>query len=229
MRSETSNPNSPLPTLCKSSLPPLRQGGHLSVSFAHFSHTWTSSYTAIMDVEIQFLHETFPGKGPKLLVDHIRRMGSGKAPFYSTTLSLVFDKLAEKTLARSVPSGSGLGKSIEIREIIVHSILPQVPTFTFPTSQSSGTASSSSQPPVPTPAPASPYISSNNQLVWLICNTCGGCASLGELYNGLQCPYCPATGGSKGRRPYMNCQLCGAPRSSLTNQCPHYRCQAQFR
>ena len=55
-----------------------------------------------MDMEIQFLHETFLGKDPKLLVDHIRRMGSGEAPLFSTTLSLVYDKLAEKTVAQSV-------------------------------------------------------------------------------------------------------------------------------
>ena len=64
MRSETSNPNFQLPTLCESFLPPLPQGGHLSLSPAHCSHTWTSSYIAIMDMEIQFLHETFPGRAP---------------------------------------------------------------------------------------------------------------------------------------------------------------------
>ena len=224
MRSETSNPNSPLPTLCKSSSPPLRQGRHPSVSSAHFSHTWTSSYTAIMDMEIQFLHETFPGKGPKLLVDHIRRMGSGEAPFYSTTLSLVYDKLVEKTVAQSVPSSSGLGKSIEILDTAP----PQASAFTFSTSQSSGTASSSSQPPVPTPAPASPSISSNNQLVWLVCSKCGEPASLGELYNGLKCPRCPPRGGRR-KRPCMICQLCGGSRPERKDKCLRKACQAKFR
>ena len=181
-----------------------------------------------MDMEIQFLHETFPGKGPKLLMDHIRRMGSGEAPFYSTTLSLVYDKLVEKTIAQSVLSGSGLGKSIEILDTTVDTALPQASAFTFPNSQSSGTASSSSQPPVPTPAPASPSISSNNRLAWLVCNKCGKPASLGELYNGLQCPKCPPRG-KRMRRPYMECQLCGASRSSLSDKCLHKRCLTKFR
>ena len=86
-----------------------------------------------MDMKIQFLHETFTGKEPELLMKHIRRMGSGEAPFFSTTLSLVFDRLVEKTVAQSVPSGSGLKKSIETQDTAVHTTPPQAST---PTSSS---------------------------------------------------------------------------------------------
>ena len=84
-------------------------------------------------MEIQFLHETFTGKEPELLANHIRRLGSEEARFFPTTLSPVFDRLVEKTVARSVPSGSGLKKSIEIRNTAVHTTLSQVSTSASPT------------------------------------------------------------------------------------------------
>jgi hypothetical protein len=112
-----------------------------------------SSHTAIMDMEMQFLHESFLGKGPKLLVDHIRRMGSGEAPLFATTLSLVYEKLFEKTVAQSVASGPGLGKS----DPAVGPTFPQASIFTFPAfSWPSNTASSGSQPSVSTPVPIPP-------------------------------------------------------------------------
>lgn len=182
-----------------------------------------------MDIEIQFLHEAFPGKGPKLLVDHIRRMGSGEAPFFSKTLSLVYDKLVEKTVAPPVPSGSGLGKSIEIQETVVDNTPPQASTFTLPTSSSSGTAPSSSQPPIPIPAPASRPVSSlDERSVWLVCYQCGEPASLEELYGGLRCPTCPSRGPKKGR-PYMKCQLCDAGRPERRDRCMRKACQVKFR
>ena len=63
-----------------------------------------------MDMEIQFLHKNFTKKDPELLMGHIKKMASREAPFFATTLSLVFDKLVEKTSSRPVPTGSGFGK-----------------------------------------------------------------------------------------------------------------------
>ena len=240
MHSKTSNQSSRLPTLCKSSLPPLPRGEHLSVLFVRFSQTWTPSHTLVMDMEIQFLHETFTGKGPKLLMNHIRRMGTGEVPFFSTTLSLVFDRLVEKASARSVPSGSGSGKSTEIQDTAVHTTLPQastsafqtpvVSTSAFPTFWASVSASSSSRPPVPTPVPVSRSVPSSNQppLAWLVCNKCGRRASSAGLYQGLRCPKCPSRSVKKGR-PYMYCQLCGNVRAKARAKCTTKACRATFR
>ena len=62
-------------------------------------------------MEIQFLHKNLTEKDPKLLMDHIKKMASREAPFFATTLSLVFDKLVEKTSPRPVPSGFSFGGS----------------------------------------------------------------------------------------------------------------------
>ena len=186
-----------------------------------------------MDMEIQFLHETFTGKGP--LMNHIRRMGSGEAPLFSTTLSLVYDKLVEKTVARSVPSGSGLGKSIEIQDAVVHTTLPQMSTFTPqasaftpPTSWSSFVASSSTRPPVPTPAPASWSIPSKDPLTWLVCHKCRKPALSANLYDGVRCPKCPSRGPKKGR-PFMQCRSCGEVRAKRKTICARKKCKAKFR
>ena len=69
-----------------------------------------------MDMEIQFLHKNLTEKDPKLLMDHIKKMASREAPFFATTLSLVFDKLVEKTSPRPVPTGFGFGKSSGTRD-----------------------------------------------------------------------------------------------------------------
>jgi hypothetical protein len=66
-------------------------------SDAYSSHTWTSfNHNAVLDMEIEFFHERFADKDPKLLIDHIERMASGGTLFFPTTLSLVYDKLFEK-------------------------------------------------------------------------------------------------------------------------------------
>ena len=51
-------------------------------------------------MEIEFLHQKFTEKDPKLLMDHIQRMASGEAPFFATTLGVVYDKLAEKAFPK---------------------------------------------------------------------------------------------------------------------------------
>ena len=89
-------------------------------------------------MEIQFLHNSCAEKDPKLLMDHIRRMGPREAPFFSKMLGLVYGRLIEKAFPRPVPSGSGLGKSIEVQAIGDHA--PSLKTST----------SVSGVPPAPT-------------------------------------------------------------------------------
>ena len=58
-------------------------------------------------MEIQFLHKMFTGKNPKVLMDHVRRMASGEAPFFPATLGLVYHKLVEEATPKHPPSGPG--------------------------------------------------------------------------------------------------------------------------
>lgn len=63
-----------------------------------------------MDVEVDFFLENFTGKEPGLLKDHALKMSSGEAPFFPTTLGLLYAKLAEKVFVQPIASGSGLKK-----------------------------------------------------------------------------------------------------------------------
>jgi hypothetical protein len=58
-------------------------------------------------MEIQFLHKMSTEKNPKLLMDHVRRMASGEAPFFPATLGLVYYKLVEEVPPTHPPSGPG--------------------------------------------------------------------------------------------------------------------------
>ena len=120
-------------------------------------------------MEIEFLHRSFTEKDPKLLMEHIQRMASGEAPFFSKTLSLVYDKLVEYASTRPVTSGSNLGKSPDI-----------------------GSQGIVEPTPAPTPDPGS-------RMVLLKCWQCGERAMLRDLYDGLRCPVCPPRTASKGR------------------------------
>ncbi|KAF9642810.1 hypothetical protein BDM02DRAFT_3273313 [Thelephora ganbajun] len=89
--------------------------------------SFAASHKAVMDMEIQFFHENFTEKDPKLLMDHIQRMASGEAPFFSTTLSLVYGKLLEKAFTQPTHStadsddeeeGSGSSSSDEDSEAV---------------------------------------------------------------------------------------------------------------
>ena len=68
-----------------------------------------------MVMEIQFLLKNVTGRDPKLLMDHFKKMASREAPFFATTLSLVFDELVERTSPRPVPSSSGFREFSGIR------------------------------------------------------------------------------------------------------------------
>ena len=189
-----------------------------------------------MDMEIKFLHENFTEKDPKQLMDHIERMGSGKAPFFSKTLGLVYDKLIEKAFPKPpVPSGSGLGKSVEVQVVADPapppkastsiSSVPPTPTQTGGTRPSSPVSSSSASSSSSTPPPAS----SSPLPGWasLVCNQCGETAMLEDLYDGLRCPECPSRGGKKGR-PFMQCELCNVVRVTPRTSCIKNMCQARF-
>ena len=66
-----------------------------------------------MDMEMEFLHRNFTWKDPKPLMEHIQRMASRETPFFSKTLSLVYDKLIEYISTRPIISDPDLGKSPE--------------------------------------------------------------------------------------------------------------------
>lgn len=173
-----------------------------------------------MDMEIQFLHKSFTEKGPKLLMDHIQKMASGEMPFFATTLSLVYDKLVEKAFLKPNPSGSGLGKPIE------------VPSVADSTSSVPSTSTSNNTPlPSPQPAPApnlEPVSSSTSSPpVWLECYQCGEPARREDLYGGLRCPDCPSRGGKRGR-PFMECPICNVVRATLRDTCIKNTCGVRF-
>jgi len=78
-------------------------------SHSSLSHFCPSSHKEILDMEIQFLHENFTEKDFRSLMDHIQSMASGEAPFFATTLSLVYGGLIRKAFSKHAPLGSGLG------------------------------------------------------------------------------------------------------------------------
>jgi hypothetical protein len=58
-------------------------------------------------MEIQLLHKMSTEKNTKLLMDHVRRMASGEAPFFPATLGLVYYKLVEEAPPTHPPSDPG--------------------------------------------------------------------------------------------------------------------------
>jgi len=64
-------------------------------------------------MEIQFFRGWFSEGDLEFPIDHVRKMASGEAPFFPTTLSLVYRMLAEKVFPKRTLSGSDLGKHTE--------------------------------------------------------------------------------------------------------------------
>ena len=206
----------------------------VSTSFFSFvsSHLDLFSHKVVMDTEIQFLHDNFTEKDSKLLMDHIQRMAAGKAPFFATTLSLVYDKLIEKAFAQPVPSGSDFGQSAEV-ESVADSCPRLQPSISATGAPSIST--SSNAPPVPsfvpqtpTPVPGPGLVPSSvpTRLAWLRCHRCLRSVKLEDLYDGLRCPQCPPKD-IKGP-PLMQCTLCSTIRTARKDNCLKIMCGARF-
>jgi hypothetical protein len=174
-----------------------------------------------MDAEVEFLHRNFTEKNPKLLIEHMQRMASGDAPFFSATLSLVYDKLIERVFAEVMPTGSGPGKSTEAA--------PTTKTLNPTASVLSPSTTNSSLPPSqppPTPAPE-PKSDPEQVPVWLRCFQCSEPMRVKDLFGGLRCPQCPSRGSGKGR-PFMRCSSCNLIRVVNKETCDRKVCQARF-
>ena len=176
-----------------------------------------------MEMEVEFFYKNFTEQNPKLLMDHIRRMASGEALFFSTTLGLIYDKLVERTFVQPAASGSGPVKSGETGD--------QSATCT-PTTQAQGSSTNvnspsdpstnlppSQQNPEPDPVPLG--------AVWLKCWQCGEPARMRDLFDGLRCPLCPPRSLAKGR-PFMVCPSCNLVRGIRRDTCVRLACQTLF-
>jgi len=227
----TSNPSSPLRTSHENSSLPLLQGGYLISNICHsvcsFSHAWTSSsHKEVMDMEIQFLL-----KDSKSLMKHMQRMASGEAPLFSTTLSLVYDRLIEKAFGLSIPSGSGFVKSIQVYNPAPS--LPPSSTFSVSSSSTPNSIPPSNVPalapePEPQSQPQPQVIPSSTAAPWALlqCTGCGKTARLQDIHGGARCPRCPPS--VWDGRPSMQCQLCGALKLQHRDECARKVCGARF-
>ena len=101
----------PLTTLYGNCFLPLPRGECLRGSArSYFSHLNLSSHEAIIEMETEFFHKNFTEKDPKSLMDHIQSVASGEASFFPNVLSLVYDKLFEKSLPKNTPFNPGPGQ-----------------------------------------------------------------------------------------------------------------------
>ena len=191
------------------------------------------SHKAVMDMEIEFIHNNFTEKNPKLLMEHIWRMASGEALFFSTTLSLVYDGLLERVFTQS---GSGSGKPTDIWNQSVPKATPTTqtsnptlgfyPPFTF-----NLPSSPRRQPPAPVLEFETEYVPEPGPIplgaVWLECFQCSQRARMRDLEDGLRCPRCPSRSAKKGR-PFMQCPSCNQVRTMCRDNCTRLACQARF-
>jgi len=174
-------------------------------------------------MEIQFIYENFTEKDPKLLMDHIQRMASGEAPFFTTTLSLVYDGLVERAFSRHTSLDSGLGS---------WGAATPTPPLQAPTPAPSITPSFNLRTPTPEPYP-DPW-SWGTDAVWatrLNCTRCNSTTSVQDLRDGLYCPLCPETGRNgrgRVRGSFMQCTSCHKLRKSRVNNCTRAVCGQAF-
>lgn len=181
-------------------------------------------------MEISFLHEKFTEKDPKLLMNHIRRMASGEAPFFPATLGLVYGNMVENAFTKRAPSNFGPGNCTGKQSLIDLTPPPQASTSTtcipsphtiIPTASSSNLqAPVSIHGPVSTTTPVNP--------TWLICVECRERARLEDLHDGLRCPLCPGRGQGGQRRPLMRCTSCNAERQTRRDCCGKKKCGRRF-
>jgi len=180
-------------------------------------------------MEIQFLHEKAIEKDPKLLIDCIQKMGSGEAPFFPTTLSLIYDTLVEKAFTTHVPfdprpSGRTEGKS-PIRPPHSPQALTSTPNINASLTVDPATSSSNPQTPASTRDPNTSTTTTRS--AWLKCIRCYEVARLQDLHGGLYCPKCPA-GLWWGERPLMQCTLCNLLRTEAEGDCCRNTCRRRF-
>ena len=182
-----------------------------------------------MDMEIEFFYGNSADRNPKLLMDHIRRMASGEAPFFSTTLSLVYDKLVENSFGQpAAPDRCSAGSAGTGNQSIAgtSTIQTQDPPSSVNSPSSPNThlprgewVSQQAPSPEPEPIPLG--------AVWLRCFQCHERARLRDLYEGLRCPQCPSRSIKKGK-PFMRCPACNMIRTVARDTCIRYACQARF-
>ena len=181
-----------------------------------------------MDMEIEFLYKNFTERNPKFLMDHIQRMASGEAPFFPATLSLIYDKLVERTFVYPVtPSSSGPVKSVETGDQgITDTPTAQVQDPT--TSVNSPSTTNAHLPPTQQTIDPGPELEPIPLgAVWLRCFQCNRHVRLRNLYEGLRCPMCPSRSIKQGK-PFMRCPSCNLIRTVCRDTCVRNACQARF-
>lgn len=180
-----------------------------------------------MDIEIEYFKNSTE-RDPKLLMAHIQKTASAEPqPFFSTTLSLIYDKLVESIFTQPAASGSGLDKlaDLERGEQSVADAEP-APAVQAP-DPTSGAPSPSRPNTQPVPDPHTDPEPVPMGAVWLECFQCSERARLRDLYNGLRCPRCPPRNCGRGR-PFMQCPSCSLVRGIPKDHCVRNACQARF-
>ena len=178
-------------------------------SVDHFPTRTFFSHEAVMTMEIEFLNSNFTEKNPKLLMEHIRRMASGGAPFFSTTLSLIYDKLVEKAFPQTIATGSGLGQSPGTGG---EGVMNSTNQALNPTGQVSNSTTQVSNLTNQVPGPANQMTNSASNINPPSTSSRTVRSASGyDLYEGLRCPICPERTAEMPGRPYVICQFCGVP------------------
>ena len=216
--------------------------------FSSFAARWASKWSAyslflnwtffshkpVMEMEIEVLYQTFTNQGPKVLIDHIKSVAAGEVSYFPTTLALVYDRLVGRAIQKH-PSSSDSEKPPKGQKVTTSkaqsSVFDSAPPYT--SNASSSTNPTTTRFPAATSVPSTTLIPTAPPInrVSLQCIRCRGTALLGQLYDGLHCPWCPATGrngkGVKGR-PFMVCPECRKLRETRVNTCPKAQCRVAF-
>ena len=180
-------------------------------------------------MEIDFFRRNLTEENPELLMEHIQRMASGEAPFFSATLSLVYRKLFEKVFPLPIAPVQGPRKSPIPRD---RNVTKPTPVTRAPSSISNTRAPTSSTTllsnrKTASPVPRKVLLNTIGGTELLKCFQCGERAKVAELHNDLYCSRCPSGSGFTGR-PYMRCPLCNAVRTVRRSNCLNIICRARF-
>ena len=176
-------------------------------------------------MEIEVLYRNFLKNDPKQLMDYIQRVASGEAPFFPTTLSLVFEKLIgtkfPKPDSEQPPEGQNVTTSNPVQA--------SSSTVVAPASISTSNGGSSTTPTVTPPPTISPlaYPPPNAGKMWLRCVRCRECTRVANLTGGLRCPWClPLV--MQMKEASMACTGCGRKRTGRVDTCTAADCRAIF-